>query len=77
MTYVQPGTELMQASGVTNSPTSTTVCPYCGLTARRVGSAKFEWICDNAHQFALSATGSGDLKLLDASDIGPISMGGE
>ena len=73
--YLQPGTDKMQASGQENSPALTTICPFCGLVARRCGSSKYEWQDDAGHIFALSATGNGDVEAIDVSNIGPISMG--
>jgi hypothetical protein len=73
--FVQPGAEGAGTPGQ-KFPALSTACPTCSLPSRRVGSSKFEWICDNGHQFALNATGSNDVKLLDPADIGPISMGG-
>jgi hypothetical protein len=74
--YIQPGAESAATPG-TKSPLLSTPCPTCGLTARRVGSAKYEWVCDNGHQFALNATGSNDFAALNVAKIGPISMGGQ
>ena len=72
--YVQPGG--VSTPG-TNFPVLTTACPFCTLQARRIGSAKYEFRCDNNHVFCLDKTGTQDAALLDVNDIGPIMMGSE
>ena len=71
--YVQPGAD--ETSGK-HSPAMIADCPYCSLRARRIGSAKFEFICDSGHQFTFNAFGNKTTALLDTEDIGPIAMGG-
>jgi ribosomal protein L37AE/L43A len=72
--YVQPG----GASPGAHFPALSHTCPSCGLEARRIGSAKFEFRCDCGCQFSLNATGINDVKTFDpAQKAGPIAMGAQ